>query len=810
MVTKNKSEKMDFLHGITKETEIHSLLEEILPKLGFEDVIVTHEKGNTPENGKDLVCSRYDDIEKKKDWYAFVVKKGTIGGSSKLINEIEAQIKDCFKYEYKSLKTTNERVRINKVKVVTNEHFSNGAKDKILSNPDVDKANVDFWDNKKLISLIDNNYPQYWQKGSPEYKEYVEKFLASIERDDFSKRLGLPDTKMKKLINLFIEPVLLEKETDNQGQIVYVKRKTNVVLKSDRSVFIIGESGCGKSTLFRQLSKQIIEQNSLRNDYELYPIILSFNQLKQNEFSIKKTVEKYFINELYKDLNIDTESLLNENKCVIFIDALDEIASNKEKELAFDAVQNFTEQHPYIKLICTSRPSDFLYQCCADKGFRSLEVNSLDRRQMAQYIQEYFSGNEILSKRLIKSLQDSGLLDKLPQTPMTLALITIIFDEKQMEIPSTITDLYSIFVDLLLKKFEFKSTIDIIEKDIKHRLLANLAKEMHINKVISIPKEDVLKIIGLYLKERGMTNINVEDILEDIINNNALLIYNERADIQFKHLSFQEYFTAYEYYTHRQEDREVFIKHFSNLWWQNVAIFYAGFSKDAPKLLDEIIKIGRKTSGIIPQYNIMTGIGRLMQSLYSTPVRNRAEGVYLTTTLASHIALELINTTDSKFAMFKKFSRYGIYQMLLAGFEISHHSITLQEPLKRAFEKLSNEIEGREDLSFNQLYPMFLMAASMGNSSFLNYAPYKFLLENKTTNDLSLIALQEMWFRINYKELLKEQKGIEDVVFIKKKIDKQLRKLGAIAHLVNVPLEKEQKKLEVDGKDSSDNEIPQP
>ena len=304
MVTKNKQEKLDFLHDIKKETEIHTLLSEILPKLGFGDVIVTHERGNMPENGKDLICSRHDQLENKKDWYAFVVKKGTISGTSIQINEIESQIKDCFKYEYKSLKTTTERVRINKVKVVTNEHFSSGAKDKILSNPGVDRANVDFWDDERLIALIDNNYPQYWQNGSPAYKEYVERFLVSIARDDFSKRLGLSDAKIKKLLTLFVEPTLLEKEEDDKGQIVYKQRKTNTILQSDRSVFIIGESGSGKSTLFRQLSKQIIEQNSLRNEYELYPIIITFNQIKQNGFSIGKTIENHFSNEIYKDFQI--------------------------------------------------------------------------------------------------------------------------------------------------------------------------------------------------------------------------------------------------------------------------------------------------------------------------------------------------------------------------------------------------------------------------------------------------------------------------------------------------------------------------
>ena len=230
MTTKNKAEKISFLHGIQKETDIHAVLAEILPKLGFHDVTITHERGNEPENGKDLICSFYDPIEDKKDWYAFVVKKGTIAGTSRHINEIESQIKDCFKYEYKSLKTTSERVRISKVKVVTNEHFSSGAKEKILLNNEINKPNVDFWDDEKLIQLIDKWYPKYWQNGSPVYKEYIDAFLNSIDRDDFSKRLGLSSSKIHKLVNLFIEPVLLEREVGENGNIIYRQKKVSSVL----------------------------------------------------------------------------------------------------------------------------------------------------------------------------------------------------------------------------------------------------------------------------------------------------------------------------------------------------------------------------------------------------------------------------------------------------------------------------------------------------------------------------------------------------------------------------------------------------
>ena len=53
---KSKIEKLDYLHNLKKETDIHILLEELLPEMGFKDVKITHEKGNKPEYGKDLIC----------------------------------------------------------------------------------------------------------------------------------------------------------------------------------------------------------------------------------------------------------------------------------------------------------------------------------------------------------------------------------------------------------------------------------------------------------------------------------------------------------------------------------------------------------------------------------------------------------------------------------------------------------------------------------------------------------------------------------------------------------------------------------
>ena len=176
-------------------------------------------------------------------------------------------------------------------------------------------------------------------------------------------------------------------------------------------------------------------------------------------------------------------------------------------------------QHYSGKVVDLSNDlSNLLEKKTEELGFKYYELSKLDNSQISYFINTYFADNIVKSKRLLKSLKDTDILNKMPQTPLTLALITILFDEKGVEISATITDLYRQFVDLLIGKYTIDNTFELVAIGAKHRILAFIAKTMHCDHKQSIAIDDFKKRI------EELTNaINIEKVKEELKANEELL-----------------------------------------------------------------------------------------------------------------------------------------------------------------------------------------------------------------------------------------------------------------------------------------------
>lgn len=371
-----EKDKLQKLKDIPRETDIHSLLFDLLTQMKYKDVQITHENGNVPEYGKDLIAARYDEIEDIYEWTAFVVKKGDLTGTSQTNSEIKAQVEECFDYHFDSLK--HGRINISKVKIVTNGKINSGALQKFNKDEFYKNPNITFWINEQLLKFIDKDFPRFWLEGSKDYKHYIEIFQNNNKQDDFTKAIAVTDKNIKKIINNTIKQKLIEFTYDeSEGKF---KRKwfdVDDLHKSSECKLIVGESGSGKTTLFKQIANNIIYENSIRNNFEFYPIILKFIDLKNSNFNIHAAIIKYFLKDIFKDLHFKVDEMILKKNYLLFIDALDEIGEKENKEKALEEIKKFSFENPEIQIICSSRNSDSLLGMCRNLNFKYYEINGI-------------------------------------------------------------------------------------------------------------------------------------------------------------------------------------------------------------------------------------------------------------------------------------------------------------------------------------------------------------------------------------------------------------------------------------------------
>lgn len=767
-----RTEKQEKIQNIEKETDLHDILMDLLPKMGYEDVTLTHERGNNPEMGKDIVASRLDKIENKKEWTAFVIKKGDIRGTSIGTQEIKAQVEECFTFPWNSISKGKDN-KINKVKVVTSGKYNSGATTKILQDSFYNNPNISLWSCVEIVEHIDNFYQRYWLKGNKTYKHYIEIFQQKNKEDDFAKTLGISNTKIQKIIDLAIKPKLIELHINDEGNLRRRWFETHDVGKINDCALIVGESGSGKSTFFKQLANDIIFENGLRNDYEYYPFILKFCDFKDCEFDVIQLIKRFLSNDGIRELSIDLDEILQKRNFVLFIDALDEIGTSELKEQALTAIQQFRVAYPEVKIYCSSRPADSLLGSCQKLKFKYLEITNVSSQQAEQFIGRYFGEEQIKCKRLLKSLHDSHILDKLPKTPLTLALVTAIFDDSEMEIPATISDLYKSFTDLLLNKSFKDSTLDLLKVGIHRSVLSYLGAYLHENRKRKIEKKFLVELLTAFAIERGH-KYDVNDLINDLTQNIGLLIEDERGEIEFKHLSFQEYFTAYQFYNHNLNGKEYFIENFNDVWWQNVAIFYAGMTKDSPILIKEILEKSEPKN--FHEYLInMSGIGYLMQALYNTPISSRLEGLKRNVRNALKAADFLLNTKEPEYDILKVLfnTQYGVYKIISYWYEFHHTSVTLKEPLDNLFKEIIQIIKEPDltkEARFIAEYSAYLLASTLSDIDDYDLTYLKELLTNTDTKNYFVIGLIESNFRDHLRRLSKEDKRRKDIKKFKQRL----------------------------------------
>ena len=304
-------------------------------------------------------------------------------------------------------------------------------------------------------------------------------------------------------------------------------------------VLLEGEPGMGKTTYCRKLAYDWATRQGRKWD-ESFPRVevLLLLRCREIESSIWEAIDEQILPE---DIEPEVRDMFiqflreNPSKVLLVLDGLDE--ADPEKLALFGKLIQ-KEKLPGCFIVVTSRHE-------AASNIRPytdtlLEIVGFTRNDAECFIRKYFqqSHNQHLAETLVAKLQLENL-NELTRKPLNTLLLCVIFEDLNGVLPNSRTELYMEIVLFVLRRYENKNGLSIIDKD----LLLVYKKELMI---LGRMAQDSLQKGELYFEDKK--GYLKESMLRKFGFVSIQAGGSKRAPCPryiFFHKSFQEFFSAF-------------------------------------------------------------------------------------------------------------------------------------------------------------------------------------------------------------------------------------------------------------------------
>ena len=680
--------------------------------------------------------------------YAFVIPNVQLSGGvdMKVISDqlTEARNKETF----------------NVVTFVSNRHISTGFQTSL--NKQFSDVRINYMGRDDLIPIIDEIFPDYWRHDDTALIEYEHQYEEVMDKENQLKLLHLPLDKYQRIVNIFIQPSLIEEVEETSTHRLLRKRvDMNEMLKSKQGVIISGQAGAGKSTLLYNIGLTLSKENStLTRVKKILPVFITAMDLIGAGKEVKKVI-------LAKTTNLGTSiaELIDKYEVILLVDSVDEFEPKQQQEVIRQLV-NFSNNKG-MRFILTTRSEDRFQEFVNRKDARFFEISRFNTEQIRRFVNAFLP-DEQKANDLLDSLRENKIIERLPITPLTLSLISILFDETDYEVPATITDIYAKFNNLVVGRAIVSSKIEFIDVTFRERILS-MYGYLLMNREDHQPltyDEFIKYFVGIYKgKSKQIKGATLEDGLDYMVKNTGILYIKDGKYVCFAHDTYMEYYAAVEFFNHHREEEKLLVDNFFDLMWQNVAVFYAGITKDMDSFAESINQKLKTAGRVLEFISGIQGAGYLLQALYLSDEVKRRDVILtaLDLSLYTNEAFKKMSTLPD--TQFKNY-RIPMVQMLsLIHFYEMFNSLTLKTPMELSFEVLKEKYEnciGDEHSDKSTLpsigYQLACLAFTLDSKRIGNDEPLSYLMGQKPllgdTNINSLVGISlEVLGKTKYKEL---------------------------------------------------------
>jgi len=590
--------RLDKLRGIKKEVEdFHPLLRVLFSRL--EGVTEVEYRQGPSEMGADFVLTKKDITLGGQEYVGVVVKIGQITQSHA---EVERQIEEC-ELE-RTFNSGKKKVYLSEIWVVASGSITQNAQEKIHHKYRSKK--IKFIDIDALLRLVDAHYPEYWDDVPVQEGEYLKVVRDNAHKLTYSNGMGFSFSDESYIPQSLVK-------IDNSKSIYKVRRKNkkqrlflSEALEKESLVLVEAMMGTGKTTL---LSKEAayFSSNEVYIKNKTLPIFVTAKQFhevisKENIDIIEWTLREY--------------SLSSQDRYLVLIDALDEMAVNGAERLSFiRSVRECFGSRDDVKVVITSRSFDDPdVEAEIDGLFSRYMLCSLTVPQVVGLVKAVCKNSGVV-ERLEKDLEKSLVFKALPKTPISAILLARILQENVQEIPSTMTDLYAKYMELVLGRWDVQKGLQSqIEYDVINNVVTNIATFMLENQLIEVPLGDIREIYESYVGNRKF-DIDKDMVYEKMLGKKEVFsVFSERGVLTFRHRTFAEYFYAQGL---SRDQKAIIDENVYELYWAASYFFYFGMKRDCPDLvasLDNVL-LSDDRSRLLK----LLGHGNVLLAAYLTP-----------------------------------------------------------------------------------------------------------------------------------------------------------------------------------------------
>ena len=366
--------------------------------------------------------------------------------------------------------------------------------------------------------------------------------LKMLSRRNTDFRLENNEVAMYDIFRSLYRPILppvirIPLEDSDSEEDMYdifntLKEKKNTLKEEKDSIVLVeGSPGIGKTTFCLKIAYDWANGKIPKGcSFAKFNIVLLL-KCRDIDGDIIKAIEEQLLPEdddVKKELRDYIQDIHNQEQVLIILDGLDELPKGAEHHV--DRLLQ-RKLFPFCFLLATSRQERGIKLRQNINFDVLLQIEGFTDQDAFEYIRRHFNllGPEHLSngERLIKAIQENSFLHALPNNPLNLLLLCVVFEDYEGELPSRHTELYQIIVRCILRRFCAKNQLlapqddEALEKKFEQSLqaLGELAwkclrehrlsfLEGELAKFEEMYSDLAARISGLVFKEASLKKIN--------------------------------------------------------------------------------------------------------------------------------------------------------------------------------------------------------------------------------------------------------------------------------------------------------------